>query len=467
MLITYPYGLALTAGQPLSAWQCLNRLRIKAGYLESLAYRGRRATTEYIDQPFENYDANPTPLAFGSWLHRIGFTTLHVHVGLPVTSTLRVWLNETLVVNQSYAAGAHAITIAIHARGYADYQRVDMIVEVVHTGARGYKCYDAFVSPVSGVTGSAPSLPALFGSTLDSAALLQLGSAADWCMRVMATTLQSAFMGVQHMSFLDRVDQWTIWTGSISQSNGANRLMISVQYHVRTNDTEWLQVFISGSPVATSPTWHAGDYGWYLFDIDISGYAANAILDLRIVQVVTVAGSGAVLGSRYSLLDVYTQRASYPASTLPALRTPLETLSYGTLRTTHLHPIQAHIAAVISSIQAANDIFDRVRLSRWTPGIDAGQRHYFGAESRLRHAMGRRAHDVLWVAGRDVLLCYGPATAQPDRTPVMTWAYEERLTAQDAIETKRVAFDAFPGLFPGMPYAVVGADIRLVQEGWE
>ncbi len=469
MLLAYDYGLTFVSGMPLSAHGQLNRLRRAIGMLDMLSMRGRRAPTEYMIQPIENSDGDPTVLGRGSFQYRLGLTTLSVHVGLPVSSTIQIVLDGVVALSTT-TSGAQILTVSLAGRGYGDYQVIDCVVQVTpHTGARGYRLYDAYVAPVSGIVGAPPALPAAMTSSLPLSALQALATLADWQMRVCATVTQSAFMGTLFQSAMFWPGQQLLWSGSIAKDNDADRLYLSLSYRVETNQAEQLQLQISGVGVATSPTWSAGQGGNYAFDISLAAYADGAILDIRLLQVVTTAEASGVRphASRYSVVDVYTYRASYPYATPVAISDALEVLPFSTVRD-RLNTMRSQLSAITTRIQQAPDVFDRMRLFSWIPGSDAGQIAYFGGECRTMAAMGIRAHDLLWVKGRDLALCYGPrsVTANLDAPYAITWVHEERITSGDAVETKLIRFDSYAGLFPGVPYAIVGPDIRFVHEGF-
>ncbi len=465
MFLSYTYGLTAPPGLPLSPSAFLTTLGDNVARLDMLSYRGRRARTEYQRQPIEASMGDPTVLGWGSFQFRTGLTTLNLHVGFPVTSTLQVLLDGVMVVNQSASAGAQVISVALTGRGYTEYQVVDVTVQVGFTGAFGYRLYDAYVFPVSGIVGSPPSLPAAITTSLTH--LDGLAQLADWQMRLLAACTQTAFTGQVFLSHYGEITSgWPVWSGSISRSNGANRLILPLEYRIPTSQSEYLQLWGGGSVIATGPTWSAGAAGGLTFDIDLSSWGDGAITDLQLVQVITATGGGAHLGSSYSVLDAYTQRTSYPYATPPPPSSPLESLSIEALAS-RLNTLRSTLSAITTRLQAAPDVFDRQRLTTWLPGHDAGQRAYY-ATQRTMAVLGRRAHQTLWVRGQGLTLAWGSRTLEAkDGNPYRpTWEHEQQVTAGDQVETKKLSFDSFPGLFPGVAYAILG-DTRYAHEGVE
>lgn len=468
MLLTYDYGLTFTSGMPISAHGQFNRLRSNIGMLDMLSMRGRRSPTEYMIQPIENNDGDPTVIGRGSFQYRVGLTTLNIHVELPVTSTVQVLLDGTVAFSSTHS-GAQILSVALTERGYSEYQVVDCVIQTPRTGVRGYRLYDAYVLPVSGIVGTAPALPSAISTTLSRTLLQSLANLADWQMQICATTTQSAFMGTLFQGARFWVSQQLIWSGSIVKDNDANRFKIVTDYRVETNQAENLHVQIGSITIAASPIWSAGQSGGYIFDIDLSGYNDGWILDVKLIQVVSAAEAEGVRphGSRYSVLDAYTYRASYPFAAPVAVSAALEYVPFSTLRD-RLNTMRSQLSVITTRIQNAPDIFDRIRLFSWIPGADAGQIAYYGGECRAMLAIGIRAHDILWVKGRDLKLCYGSRSVVPslDDPYKVSWAHEENVIGGESVETKLLRFDSFSGLFPGVPYAIVGPDIRFVHEGF-
>lgn len=450
----------------------LNLLRQNAAFLDMLSYRGRRAFTDQI-KLLDQYGIDPSPLFSGSFQFRTGLEDAVFSVYALTTSgthTCRIsfdgLLQSTTVLTGGAGGTTQSITIAIDTLGYTDYQIVDVTIEVDWTSAIGqYRMIDAYVTPASAIVASSwPGVPT-FG-TVNAANLNQLANAQIHLMdRINAAQTHGLMAG-----FLYPGQTWVtrtlLYAGSISKSNGADRLRIAMGVYVTTNAQERIEVTLF-SPTATTngPTWTPGnDQIQYLFDIDISARTADTPFAFAIEQVVLTgspAGPGQV-GSRFIIYDIYTARASYSAPTLPALMSPRESLTYSTLQT-RLGQIGTAVSNAYARVNGSPDVFNRIRLFRWRPGVDEGERT---AHKDDYLCVSHRRGDALWVRGKNMTINYDHI--QLDRRGDQPWGYEfkhsEQVISGDSVDNKLIYLDSLPGLYPGMTYWVSGDDIRFLGE---
>lgn len=473
-MIPYSVPNNLLTGNPNAAPD-LNELREDVLLLDMLSYRGR---VPYTDQTriLNDNGGNPAPLGRMSFQFRTGMTTATFVIGytqgpMLKSATLQISLNGVSALSTALLTSTNTYTITLTGRGYTDYQFIDVIAQVQTgtgvpadwDGGNIFRVYDAYVSPINAVvTTSWPGVPT-FGS--DSAAnLAQLASAIDWLMTRLTVTTPPVFFTHQYRGFASWASTDLVWQGGIAKSNGCDRLEIGVGHVTLTNVSEHLEIFINDILVVTGPTWTVGDSGNYNFDIDISAYADGTLFALRIMFV-CVTGSSAPSGwkeSRIIISTIHTQRATYTPATPPTVSTIRESITFATLQS-RLNAIGTIATNVYNRIQAATDVFDRIRMFRWMPAVDDGQRAYFASQNLYMPGTWR-AFDALWVRGSNLKIGYGPRIIEPtdDNAYAFTWTYEQELISGDEVRDVIVYLDSFQGLYPGMPFYILGADCRAV-----
>lgn len=450
----------------------VNLLRSNAAFLDMLSYRSRRAFTDQI-KLLDQYGNNPSPLFDGSFQFRTGMTTATFTVYAQTTSgthTLRISfdgvLRSTTVLTGGAGGTTQTVTITLTSLGLTDYQIVDVTSAITWTSAIGtYRMIDAYVSPASAtVSGSWPGVPT-FGA-VNATNLNQLANAQISLMdRINAAQthgLMAGFLYPAHAYASTKL----LFAGSISRSNGADRLRIEVGVYVTTNVAERVDVLLFSPDVTVNgPSWGpSADQIQYLFDIDISSRTADVPFAFAINQVVTTGspdGPGQI-GSRYIFYSIHTARASYSAPTLPALMSPRQSLTYTALQTA-LNQIATATLNAYNRVNGSPDIFDRIRMFRWRPGSDEGERT---ALKDVYLGVSHRRGDAVWVRGKNVSLCYDHI--QLDRKGDQLWGYEfahqEQVISGESVDNKLIYLDSLPGLFPGMTYWIVGDDIRFLGE---
>lgn len=462
--IPYTTPPVFVTGRPLAAAE-VNILSDNAAVIDMLTYRGRRAWTNQTYR-LEAYGGNPSPLGYAAFQFRSGLTTLTVQYGANQSGdSLKIYLNDVLRSTTTMTAGGGFVTVAISALGFTDYQFIEMRAEVVVAGAHGiYDLYDAYVSPVSGISLSAGSWPGVPSFTdLSAAKLNQLSAAEEWLIQRLGVTLQPVFQSQQYRNGEAWNTTQMLWQGGIARGNGANRLNLSLGYYTVTNTAEALKLYINGSLAVTGPTWSAGQAGNYLMQADLSAYGDQTNLDIRLDQVVTGSVSSGAHPSRYLIQDIYTDRAStYPYAAGVGKLTPRQSLSWTTLQT-QLNAIASILSSAQARIAATDDVFNRIRLYRWRPVLDDGQKSYF---QKLCVARGRRWTDALWVRGKSLQIAYGTRTVKPslDDAYEYDFQYKTEVIGGDTVQDKLVYLDAFPGLAPGMDFYILGLDCRAVFE---
>lgn len=463
-VIPYSTPPVFVNGRPLAAAE-VNIFADNAATLDMLSYRGRRAWTNQTYR-LEAYGGNPSPLGYGAFQFRSGLTTLTVQYGANQSGdSLKIYLNDVLRSTTTMAAGGGFVNVAISALGYTDYQFIEMRVEVVIAGARGiYDLYDAYVSPVSGIALSAGTWPGVPSFTDISAAKLnQLSTCEEWLMQRLAVTLQPAFQSQQYRNGEAWNTTQLLWQGGIARGNGANRLNLSLGYYTVTNTAEALKLYVNGSLAVTGPTWSAGQAGNYLMQFDLSAYGDQTNLDVRLDQVVTGSVSSGAHPSRYLLQDIYTDRAStYPYAAAVAQSSPRESMTFTTLQA-RLNAIGTILSNTYTRINATADVFDRMRLYRWRPVLDDGQKAYF---KDLYVARCRRWTDALWVRGKGLQIAYGTRTITPalDDAYKYDFQYKTEIIGGDTVQDKLIYLDQYPGLAAGMDFFIIGLDCRAVFE---
>ena len=460
---TYSTPNALLTGNPLSAAD-LNVLRDNAMLLDSLSYRG---TVPYHDQTriLNDNGANPLILNRMSFQYRVGYTFAVITLRSNVSAgTLNLIFNGATLSSTAITSGLNVVSVAVTGRGYTDYQFVDVVASIAVTwsGSNVFELLDAYVSPVASVmTTSWPGVPT-FGA-ISSANLAQLATAQQWLMDRITLATTPLFMSQQYRAMASWASTDPVWQGSIVKANGHNLLSIGVGHITLTNVAEHIEVFVAGSLAYTGPTWTAGDSGNLNVNIDISGYADGTLLPVRITFVV-VTGSAATSGwkeSRLILANIFTQRSVITPATTPATSTIRESLTFSALQT-RLNAIGTIVTNAYNRMLAATDVFNAVRMFRWMPAVDDGQRAYF-ALSNLYLPGVPRAFDALWVRGRNLKIAYGVRKMSTAADTAYTFSFASELdliSGSDQVQDKLVYLDSFPGLYPGMTFYILGEDVR-------
>jgi hypothetical protein len=466
MAITRFDSLVFPTGAPLAAAD-INSLTENARRIDQLSYRGRRAFTGAMIRWAYEYDQSPTVVMRGAFQFRTGVTNLNIiaEASFPSgTHTMRVYLNTVLRYSATWVTTRTNYFFAITSYGFADLDIVEVEVHHEWTGVDGSPVViDAYVDAMSGGVSAYPT-PTSFGA-ISEANLTALMTAQQWVWDRINRTDQVCFMGSMFAAGYgyDTANEMLLFDGSIEYSNGAGRLMIGIRYEVIANQAERIAVRIDGTQVATEDLAY-GEGGEIAFDIDISGYTADTTLRLTIIQVVLTPPLDGVreLGSRFSITDIFTRRATYPAPTLPSLYSPRQSLTFTDLQTA-LNQIRTITNDAATRVGSALGAFNRQRVFRWQPGADDGQNAFF---QKVLVAKGRRAHDALWVRGKGLTIGYGPIAikAIPDQIYEWTPQYEETLIDGSAFQTRLVYFDQFPGLDFGMDYYIYGERIIYAAE---
>lgn len=459
----------LASDIPLSALDAVNGMARNARTIDGLSYRGRRAFTNTSIKYVWEYGAQPTVIALGSIQYRTGVTNLNIVIDAPQpgggTHSLKVYLDGVLRYTTTLNVARTTYSFAINALGYTDLDIIDVDIRDDWTGAIAQAAViDVYTDAMSGGFAAFGGVPT-FGA-ISLANLTQLADAQQWVLDRLSRTDQMLFMGPLFMAGLGYAtsDACVIFDGGISKSNGATRLKINMNYQIIANQSETVTVKLDGSAVtsATYTLGQAGEQGW---DIDISGYTTDAPIRITLEQTVNTAPAAGypLLGSFYSVIDIYTARATYPVPTLPATYAPRDSLTFANLKIA-LNQICTVTLDAANRTGSATDIFNRQRMFRWRPAADAGQRTYF---QKTLVARGRRAHDALWVRGKGLKIGYG-AIRITEAIPGQFYEWETQFTQDlitgDDIETKLVYFDSFPGLDMGMPYIILGDDLRYAAE---
>lgn len=460
----------LASDIPLSALDAVNGMALNARTIDGLSYRGRRAFTNTSIKYVWEYGAQPLIIGLGCIQYRTGVTNLNLVIDAPQpgggTHDLEVYLDGVLQYTTTLNVARTTYSFAINALGYSDLDIIE--VEVRDNWSAGSisqaALIDVYMDAMSGGFASFPGVPT-FGD-ISLANLTDLAEAQQWVMDRLSRTDQMLFMGPLFMSGLGYTtsDAAVIFDGGIAKSNGADRLRINMNYQIIANQSETVTVRLDGASVATA-TYTLGQSGEQGWDIDISAYTAEAPIRLTLEQTVNTApGAGyPLLGSFYSLIDIYTARSTYPVPTLPTPYAPLDSLTFANLKTA-LNQICTVTLDAANRTGSATDIFNRQRMFRWRPAADAGQRDYF---QNVLVARGRRAHDALWVRGKGLKIGYGAlriTKAAPGQAYEWETQFTQDLITGDDVETKLLYFDSFPGLDVGMPYLLIGSDLRYAAE---
>lgn len=462
-MIGYTTPNTLLSGNPEAAPD-INELAENAIWLDMLSYRGRVPFADQVRLLNDN-GGNPVVFSRCSFQYRTGLTTATFVLGTNIgTATLQIYMNGASVYSAALANGTSTVNVTISGLGYSDYQMIDVIVQaaVTWSGSNIFRLYDAFTTPYTAVmTTSWPGVPT-FGA-ISVANNAQLASAQEWLMQRMNIVVQPLFFSQQYVSYSSWVNIDQMWSGGISKSNGCDRLRISVGYNVVTNQQERLLIYINDILVVTGPTWTTSQSGNYLFDIDISSYGDGTLFALRIMFECVVGALAGVKwhSSRYILGDIYTTKATPSPATAPTASSIRESLTFGTLQT-RLNSIGTICTDVYNRINAATDTFNKVRMFRWLPAVDDGQRKYFSSLNAFL-PYGRRAYDALWVRGKGLKLAYGArkVTASLDDSYVLEFPYnEELISGSELVQDELFYLDGFAGLFPGSPYFILGEDVR-------
>ena len=446
-------------------------MRENAIILDQLSYRGRRAWLNQVYR-LDAFQSDPSPLGGAAFQYRTGLTTLTLQLSSDTAGdTYKVYLAGVLRNSTTTVVGVSTIAITISGLGFTDYDIIDVIVNVARPigGPRTYDWLDAYVSPASGITNAAGSWPGVptFG-TLNASNLNQLATCERWVFERLNNTVQPAFMQQRYRYAQSNINtgdiegRMMIWSGSVSNANGCDRLRIIMAHETLTTPAEKIQVFINGSLVATSATFAAYTSGNFNFSIDISAYTASARLDVRIDHVVTTEATGDQLATRWLLTYIDTYRASYTFASPPAVMAPRDSLTFATLKT-RLNALSTIILNSYNRIAGATDVFDRIRLFRQRPVQDAGANAYF---QHIYIGAGTRVADALWVKGKGLKIAFGTIKRVPTKEDPFAYEfqYNEALTQGDAIEQRLTYFDAFSGMYSYSRYQVLGEQLNYLAE---
>lgn len=457
-------NVQFSTGNSLAA-EDVNALTRNARLLDALSYRGRRAITNAIIKYSYEWDATPTVVWRGTFQYRDPVTTLRIIAECPQpsggTHTMKVYLNGVLRLSTAWIAARSTYSITINALGFSDLDFVDVEIRDDWVTADAEPIVlDCFLTTMAAAIGSYPGVPT-FGA-ITQANLEQLMAAQQWVYDRLNITDQSLFMGPMLMvgNGYSTSYEALLYDGSIEYTNGATRLIIGYNYLITYNQSETIRVRLDAVQVATA-TYTLGQSGEGAFDIDISGYTVDASIRVTIVQTVNTLPTTRQIGSLYSIIDIFTKRASYTPPTLPSEYAPRQSLTFSALQTA-LTQIATATNDAETRIIGTSGAFDRQRVFRWRPGRNDEQNAYY---KRLFVARGKRAHDALWIRGKGLSIEYGPATSNynPDKLEWET-RYKETLTDGDEIQTRLVYFDQFPGLDMGMPYFITGSEIYYAAE---
>jgi hypothetical protein len=460
---TYSTPNILLTGNPDAAPD-IEELRSNSLLLDMLSYRGSAA---FLDQTriLNDNGANPLVLSRVSFIYRTGYTfavfTLRSNVS---SGTLNLIFNGAVLSSTSISSGLNTVSVAVTGRGYTDYQFVDVIASIAITwsGSNVFELLDAYVAPAASVmTTSWPGVPT-FGAN-SAANLAQLATAQQWLMDRINLAVTPLFMTQQYRGMASWASTDPVWQGTIWKTNGHNYLSLIFGHITLTNVAEHIEVFVAGSLAYTGPTWTAGDNGNLNVNIDISGYADETLLSVNITFV-CVTGSASTSGwkeSRLILANIWTQRTTIAPATPPTVSTIRESITFATLQS-RLNAIATITLNAYSRMIAATSAFNNVRMFRWMPAVDDGQRAYF-ALSNLYIPGAYRGFDALWVRGKNLKIAYGTRklTTDADNAYKLNFMFEQDLiSGSDQVQDKLVYLDSFPGLYPGMDFYILGEDVR-------
>lgn len=453
----------------------LNRLRQNALFLNMLTLKGHSAWTDTLF-PSENYGGSPFLITNCSFQYRTGMTTASfvIYSVIPGgTHTARVRFNGTQVATAALTGGVGGgtqnINVTISGMSFTDYQIVDVEIDVAVTGSSTpatYRVFDAYVAPLASVYAPSYGGVPTFG-TVNANNLNQLANAQQWLMERLLIAQQPGLMTDMIFSLHGYVSTKIAWSGSLTRQNGATRLYVAVGLEVVTNAAEFLRLHVFGSMNATfdSPIFSAyPGQQLYLFDIDVSSQPTNTAFAVALVQHVTTANATSQQGTRITIYQVEVRHASPPAITVPAISSPRESLTYSALQT-RLNQIATITNTAAGRISSEFDLFNRQRMFRWSPGLDAGQRTTF------KDVLITRVHrttDAIWVRGKNVKAGWG--NRRINRVWNDPWTQEFQYTADvisgDSVQDKLIYLDTLEGLFPGVDLWIFGDDVRYVAESW-
>ena len=458
-------------GLPLS-YSDVNLARNNALALDAATLIGRRAFTDQISYLAAS-SFNPSPLFRGGFQFRTGLTTLTIVIVATIpgsTHTARVYVNNagSPTTTQALTTGTNTINVTISGLGFQDGWVIDVDIDVQRTsGAIGaYEVRDAYVSPYSATPFSAwPGVPT-FGA-ISAANLNQLGSALEHLRQRVWYMPYPAPVGILWRPLhAHGPSTRQLWRGSIARSNGANRLDMTIGYLNTNTPAEKMHLYINGSLVASTPTISTGNVGAYTFSVDLSGYGNETVLQLELVQeVITELATVGQVGTRWSLRWGETIIASPTYATPPATSTVRESLTFTALQS-RLNAIGTILSTVKSRIDAAPDLFNRVRLFRMMPVLDDTQRAYFRPQMVTRSLRWR---DVLVVKGKGVKLHWGQLRTTKTDTAIWEWetTRSQELVGGESVEVKQIHLDMLPGLMPGTFYSATGDDVRFIGENFQ
>lgn len=439
--------------------------------LDSMSLRGRRAWTDQLDE-LDNANLDPSPLCTASLLFRTGLTTLTVVTKTANGSghTLRIFFDGSQVATATLSNTTQTHTVTLTGRGWADRSIHEVAIDVDRSSgnAGDYQVLDAYVSPVSAiVTTSWPGLPTFGDPTV--ARGQQLAAAQQWLMDRMHAVAMPVPQGILYRTLHDWVSTppRMFWRGGVARSNGANQLTAVVGYQSFNTPSERMRVLINGSEVATTATITAGQQGVHTFNVDLSGYGNETLLEVMLQQVVITPWPGGLgsLPTRWNLRWVETTQSARTYTVPTAYSQARESLTYGTLKA-RLNSIVSCLSQVYTRVTSNPDTWDRARLFRQMPVYDDYGREYY---QRQLVARSRRFTDGLWVRGKGVTLHYGALAARPGKgeDPFYDWetTFKADLINGEAVQDVFLGFDTLPGLVGGVPYYLTG-DVRYAAEVW-
>jgi hypothetical protein len=458
--------VTFVTGNPLS-YADVNALTENARVIDALSYRGRRAWTNAMMRYAWENDFSPTVVMRGAFQYRTGVTNLNIiaEASFPGggTHTLQVYLNGILRHSATWVTSRTNYFFNITSYGFADLDIVEVEVRDAWTGADGQPIVlDAYIDALSGGFAAYPT-PTAFGD-ISAANLTALMTAQTWCYDRINRTDQPMFMGPM---FLDGYGYNTsnealLFDGGIEKTNGSDRLLIGLRYQIVANQSERVAVRLDGTQVATQD-FTLGQSGEMEFNIDLTSFGTDVPIRVTIIQVVLTppAANTRELGSRFTITDIFTRRNTYTAPTLPPAVSPT-TMTFSTLQG-YLNQIRVATNDSATRIGSAVGAFNRQRVFRWQPGADDNQNAYF---VKRFVAKGRRAHDFLWVRGKNLKIGWGALDITPNLGELADWKpqYEADLVSGDEVQTKLVGFDLFEGLVPSMEYYVYGERLVYLAE---
>lgn len=473
-IIDFTTGMVFNSAAALS-YADLNQLRADTITLDAMSRRGR---TAWLDQTYEFDDSgfNPSPLTSAAFRFRTGLTTLTIIAfgSNGNADAIRVYLNGVLAGTYSCTNADQTITLTLTGRGYGDGDVIEVYCDVTRTANTDpgtYAVRDMYVSPASAImTWSWPGVPT-FGA-ITSANLQQLANACQWLF----DRMQAVPMPVPTGTLWRTLHGWPstklFWRGTIARGNGANRLFCTIAWTNINTASERMRLMIDPNgagygEVATTPTITAGQSGVHDFNVDLSGYTDEALLRVKLEQVVNTAfaGSRGALATRWNMRWVETSQSAWSYTTPAALSQARESITFATLQA-RLNAIGTALTTIYGRLTGSADVWNRIRPFRRHPTIDVYQREYF----KLQYvARGRRFTDALWVKGKNVTLHWGAMSVKQEAHDApFQWETEhkEQVCGGESYEDKYLYFDSFPGLVPGAFYYLTGDDVTYAAEVW-